>query len=440
MTPELAGFRPGVALAVFLVTYALVSTRRVPWLPIGRPAVALAGAAAMVLVAGLPSGLAYRAIDGDTLVLLLGMMLVGAHLELGGASAAADRVVLRAVPSPAAFLWCVLLGAGVASALLVNDTVCVLATPVVLHVCRRRRARPLPFLLALAMGSNAGSAATLVGNPQNMIVGSLSGIGYADFALRLLLPAAVGLLATGAVLHALHRHSLAADRAAWRGAPPRSAALGLPADADLPATAAAPVAPLARPDPRALVGGAAVALALAALFTLGAPLAWSALGGGALLLVALRRDAQPVLHAVNFPLLAFFAGLFVVIGGLEATGVPAQVFASLRTVLGDTPERQTWLLAAATLPLANLFSNVPYVLLSARFVPGFADPELAWCALSLAATLAGNLTLVGSVANLIVAEEAREESALGFRSYLRSGVPATLVAMPLAVATLLALR
>ena len=179
-----------LAIAIFTLTYLLISGRRLKVLPLNRPAAAVLGTVLMVAAGVLSPEEAYRAVDYDTLVLLMGMMLIAAYLHLAGFFQWAADQILRRARTPVRLLAGLVISSGVASALLVNDTVCLMMTPLVVAVMVRGGLPLPPYLLALAMSANLGSVATLVGNPQNMIIGSLSGISFVEFT-RSLLPAAV---------------------------------------------------------------------------------------------------------------------------------------------------------------------------------------------------------------------------------------------------------
>jgi Na+/H+ antiporter NhaD/arsenite permease-like protein len=196
------------AVAVFSLTYLAVAAGRLPFLSLDRPAAALLGAVMMVAAGVLTPAEAGAAVNGDTLGLLLGMMILSAYLAEARFFRWTSFRILQAVRTPRSLLWAVVLSAGVLSALLVNDTVCVMVTPIVLRVVEDAELPPLPYLLALAFGSNAGSVATLTGNPQNMIVGTLSGISYARFAAALALPALASLVVVALVLTLLFRKEL----------------------------------------------------------------------------------------------------------------------------------------------------------------------------------------------------------------------------------------
>ncbi len=408
MTP---GLDPtaAVALGISLGTTALLIAPRLPWLPLGRPGVALLGAVLMVATGALDPEAALAAVDPDALLLLFGMMMLSGALAEDGALDGIEELALRACRgSPRRLLAVVGVGAAGLSVLLVNDTVCVFLTPVVLRLCRAAALPRLPYLLALATAANIGSAATLVGNPQNMLIGALSGMSFLHFAV------AVG----PAALLALGAHLALMD---WMFA------------GRLPA-ACAPVS-AAPGAPRRL--GLLVLAAVAAALLAGAPMGWAATGGALALLVARRRPPTRALAAVDWPLLVMFGGLFVVVEGVRAAGLAEVAFAALRPAmtLGDPAGLGVFTLAVVA--GANLVSNVPLVMVVGPSVTALGPPELAWPALGFISTVAGNLTLVGSVANLIVAEAAAPEQEIGFWDYLRVGLPATALSLVVGIPALM---
>ncbi|MBI4601269.1 MAG: anion transporter [Planctomycetes bacterium] len=392
-----------LAILIFAVTYVLISGRRLKVLPLNRPAAAILGAVLMVTTGVMTREEAYRAVDYDTIVLLLGMMLISAYLYLGGFFEWAADWVLRVSSTPARLLLYLILTSGILSALLVNDTVCLMLTPLVVAVIVRGGLPLVPYLLALAMSANVGSVATLVGNPQNMIVGNMSGIPFLRFSAALLPAAALGLAITYGVLRIGFRRVLGS--AAIR----RSEAPGSPVD-------------------RRLLRLTAAVLALVfAGFLAGFNLSWTALGGAALIMVLARRDTHQVLKHVDWHLLVFFAALFVVVEGLNGTGLPGRIYGVVGRVFGGTAASQAWNLSWFSVAGSNVFSNVPFVLVAGKWITpqNFAEPELAWKVLALATTFAGNLTILGSVANIIVVESARGHVEVGFWDYARYGIPVT---------------
>lgn len=405
--------REFLAIAIFAFTYLLISGRRLKILPLNRPAAALLGTVLMVATGVMTPKQAYAAVDYDTLVLLLGMMLIAAYLYLGGFFDWAADWVLRRAGTPQRLLLFLIVTSGVLSALLVNDTVCLMLTPLVVTVMVRGGLPLPPYLLALAMSANLGSVATLVGNPQNMIIGSLSGIPFVRFSASLLPAAVVCLGIQYAVLRLGFRRVLAA------------ASIRVPDG-------------LERPLDRRLIRLSFLALALVfAGFVAGLNLAWTALAGGALVMVLARRDTHEVLKQVDWHLLVFFAALFVVVEGLNRTGLPDQAYGRMRGVFGASTTSQAWNLAWFSVLGSNVFSNVPFVLVAGKWIPNFASPELMWKVMSLATTLAGNLTLLGSVANIIVVESARKHVEVGFWDYARFGIPVTVLTLGAGMAVLL---
>ena len=404
------------ALIIFAVTYLAIAAGRLPWLSVDRPAAALLGGVLMVAAGVLPASEAGAAINGDTLGLLLGMMILSAYLGEAGFFRWASWRVIRAAGTPRSLLWGLTLTAGLLSAFLVNDTVCLLMTPLVVRIIDDADLPPLPYLLAIAFGSNAGSVATLTGNPQNMLVGTLSGISYPRFAAALAVPALAALVTVAGLLHWQFQAALPRRSLSNRVFPEPPLDL-----------------PLLR---RALL---ATALAVAG-FLGGFPLAWTALFSAALLMATAGRAPREALARVDWPLLLFFAGLFVVVAGVSRAGLAERFYQAFRPWLGQTAEAQALGFSAFTALASQVVSNVPFVLLAAHWIPRLADPELLWLATALSSTLAGNLTVVGSVANLIVLELAGPKGRVGFWRFLRYGAVVTGATLAVGLAILLAER
>ncbi|WP_437313714.1 SLC13 family permease [Sorangium sp. So ce385] len=452
-------------LLVFAATYILIAARRLSILPIGRPAGALAGACAMVFLsaiepgAGLTPHEAFAAVEPNTIGLLLGMMLLSASLDVAGVFERAAAWVARQNLSPVRLLYLVTVGAGLASAVLLNDSVCVMLAPLVDRTARRAGLDRVPYLLALAMGANAGSALTLAGNPQNMLVGHLSGIPYRTYLLEAGPAALIGLAVTAVMLHLLLRRRIAVQAPAPAPAPasatpaPASAtpAAASPAPAAAsPAPAAASAAPASAPEsaapapaggarPSALVPLACIAV-VSVLFVLGANLAWAAIGGATAAILLHRRDANGLFDRVSWTVLVFFGALFIVVAGLQKTGMPEQALRAASPYLPAGPTMGVLGLGIAMLVGCQIVSNVPFILLAESYIRSQPDPHLAWIATAVVSTLAGNLTLLGSVANIIVVETVGAEREIGFRSYAKVGVPVTLASTAAALLWLLLVR
>jgi Na+/H+ antiporter NhaD/arsenite permease-like protein len=392
-----------LAILIFAITYLLISGRQLKVLPLNRPAAALLGTVLMVALGIMTPEQAYRAVDYDTLVLLLGMMIISAYLCLAGFFEWAADWVLRRAKTAESLLVYLILTSGVLSALLVNDVVCLMLTPLVVAVMVRGKLPLTPYLLALAMSANLGSVATLVGNPQNMIIGHLSKIPFLHFSAALLPVAVAGLAIQYLVLRVGFRKILAETT-------------------------------IQRPEPRThqldqplLILTFTVLGAVFVGFMAGLNLSWTAMAGGALLMVMARRDTHPVLKLVDWHLLVFFAALFIVVEGLGGTGLPDQIYHKVRGVFGTSVSSQAWNLGWFSAVGSNVFSNVPFVLVAGKWVGNFTNPELMWKVMALATTFAGNLTIVGSVANIIVVESARGHAEIGFWDYAKYGVPVTIL-------------
>jgi Na+/H+ antiporter NhaD/arsenite permease-like protein len=395
-----------VRVAIFAAAYIAISFQRLPGVPLTRPAASLLGAVAMVTIGGIPTADAYAAIDMDVLVFLLGVMIIVGYLEEARFFEwLAERIVERATTAKRLLASLIAL-AGVLSALFVNDTICLVLTPLLIEVLRPLRLRPAPYLIALATASNSGSVLTVMGNPQNMLIGIRGGFTFLGFTLPMIPVAAGALLLNYVVIAAVFRRDLAAPL----GAPVR----GPPIELDRPLAA---------------VSLAAFAIALAG-WLLGFALPLVAIAAGTLLIAAARRDPAPALARIEWPLLLFFAALFVLMYGLETTGLVERVTAVVAEPLGRSGAPRAAAVSGVMLVLSNLVSNVPAVLLWAPVVPQLADAHEVWLLLAMSSTLAGNLLLIGSMANLIVAERAAARGEpIGFGEYARAGVPLALLSI-----------
>lgn len=400
--------RNAIAVAVFVLAYALIAARRLRWLPIGRPAGALLGAVLMVVLGVLSPEESYKAINHDTIVLLLGMMIITAYLDEAAFFDWAVGGLLRLGGTPWRLLALVSLLAGGLSAFLVNDAVCLFMTPIVVLVCARCQLPFAPYLLALATSANIGSAATLVGNPQNMIIGSLSKLPFGRFMLASGAAALVGLLVNLGLLWLYYGRSLPAT-------------FSLPGDAHVGRD----------PDPRALRRVlAVVALVVVGFFLRPRELAYVTLAGAVALMVLERAEPKRIFERVDWTLLVFFCALFVVVDGLRQTGFVEAVWTASRERLALGEPGGITLFTLLIVVGSNLVSNVPLVLLTGPYLGTLgADPLTGWALLAFTSTVAGNLTLMGSVANIIVAEGAKEQYTLGFFEYLRFGAVSTVAVL-----------
>jgi Na+/H+ antiporter NhaD/arsenite permease-like protein len=408
-----------LTLVWFVITYLGLALGKLPWLRTDRAGVALVGAAGILACGLLTFDEAVTAIDFATIGLLLGMMIVVAFLRRAGFFARLAEFALGRVKSPKAMLAVTMLMSGALSAILVNDVVCLALTPLVLHLTRRLGLDPRPHLVGLAVASNLGSAATLTGNPQNMIIGGLSGIPYLRFAAKLAPPALIGLLIGYAVTLLVFRAALAAKDG---GGEPQKGSDG-----------AAGRVPDGWRHTTLLVKSLIVTAAAVALFFAGKPMAVVALGAAAVLLLD-RVNPKKVYEHIDWSLLLMFAGLFVVVKAFEV-----HVLAASGVDGWAGRADPVWALSGLSAVLSNVVSNVPAVLLFKPVIAAMPDAarETAWLALALSSTFAGNLTVLGSVANLIVVEQARKEGVqIGFWDYCRVGIPVTLITLVVGAAWL----
>ena len=387
---------------IFGLTYLGLALGRVPGLRTDRAGIALVGAAAMLATGVLTMREAARAVDYETIVLLFGMMVVVSYLRIAGFFAlATERIAVR-FSGPFSLLGVTIIISGILSAFLVNDVVCVALTPLVLQLCQRLKRPPIPYLVGLATASNVGSVATITGNPQNMIIGSLSHISYLRFAARLAPVALFGLALNFAVVALVYRRSL------LDCSPSPFPAQGL----------AAP-----KVHRGLLTKSLVVTLVTVGLFFAGQPIAAVALIAAGVLLLS-RVRPRKVYESIDWPLLVMFAGLFVVVSAFEVNVVRTWGIERWRPLL----ESPVVLVSGLSVLLSNLVSNVPAVLLFKPLMEVMPQQELGWLALAMSSTLAGNLTVLGSVANLIVVESARRAGThLGFLEYLKVGVPLTIL-------------
>jgi Na+/H+ antiporter NhaD/arsenite permease-like protein len=387
---------------IFVGSYLALAIGRIPGLSIDRAGIALVGAGLMVASGALPLEDAYKAIDIDTITLLLGMMIVVANLRLSGFFTVANAWVGTHARRPFTLLVAIVAISGVFSAFLVNDAICLVLAPLVLELTLALGRQPVPYLLAVAMASNVGSTATITGNPQNIMIGSFSQIPYTKFALVLGPIALVGLIITAAFIALLHRTEFAGT------------------------------APLEAPRPKGdtnrvlMIRALLATLILIVLFFAGVAPAKAAIVIGGLLLLTRRVKSRRVYADIDWSLLLMFAGLFIIVAGAERTLLTPDLFAAIgRLRLDSIP-----VLSGTTAVLSNLVSNVPAVLLIKPFVAPLKHHDTAWLVISMASTLAGNFTVLGSIANLIVVQRAAVSGVvIGFWDYFRVGAPLTIITL-----------
>jgi Na+/H+ antiporter NhaD/arsenite permease-like protein len=407
-----------LGVTIFVLAYVGIAIGEIPGLGLDRTGVALLGAMLMVATETLSFRQATASVDAGTLVLLFGLMLLSAQFRLGGFYSAVAIRAARSGLSARGFLAFTVAASATLSALLSNDVICLVMTPILLEITSRRGWNPVPFLLALAAAANVGSAATIIGNPQNMFIGQRAGLDFAWFVVWCAPPSLASLvllwawLARGGDLESEPGHPHAPHEAAdW------------PLDTRLVAST--------RPFDRVQSAKALVlTVVLVVLFFTRVPREVSVLAVVSVLLLSRRLTTPQFLALVDWPLLLLFIGLFVLIEGFRVAGGMAALEGAL--VRSGLELHSPVVLAFASVTLSNVVSNVPAVMLLMAEWPA-NHHELAYL-LALTSTYAGNLLLIGSIANLIVVEQARVHGTeIGFRLHAKRIVPFAVVSLALAV-------
>jgi Na+/H+ antiporter NhaD/arsenite permease-like protein len=391
--PGLLPARPGLdesagkiaALVIFVASYLALAIGKIPGLSVDRAGVALAGAGLMVASGVLSLDDAYKAIDLNTITLLLGMMIVVASLRLSGFFAIATTWVAEHAQRPILLLCAVTATSGLFSAFLVNDAICLVLAPLVLELTLRMGRNPVPYLLAVAMGSNVGSTATITGNPQNIMIGGFSHIPYPTFALALGPIALVGLVVTVGLVAALYRQE-------FFGGDGRITTAKVNIRVN-----------------RVLVARAVAATAV---------------------LLTRRVKSRRIYDEIDWSLLLMFAGLFIIVAGAQRALLTPDLIARV----GHLHLDRIPILSAVTAVLSNLVSNVPAVLVMRPFVDSLPNHTAAWLTIAMASTLAGNFTILGSIANLIVVQKAAARDVeISFWTYFRIGAPLTVITLAIGI-------
>lgn len=390
-------------LAVFIFVYAGMILGGIPGLALDRTGIALLGAIALLALGDVSTEAAWQAVDVSTIALLLGLMVVSAQFRLAGVYTRITSRLADANVSPPTLLGLLILVSGGLSAVLANDIVCLAMAPILIEGCAKRRLNPLPFLLALACASNVGSAATLIGNPQNMLIGQRMNLSFTAYLSDALVPATLGLLAVWAVLIVFYR-----SRWSWEGYVPH------------------PTPPVFNRFQAAKGTLIVLAIMIAFLFT-NWPREIIALAAAGIVLLNRRMASRDMLALVDWQLLVLFVGLFIVNHALSASGLLNDAVHALRSSGIDPAQPATLFLLTAA--LSNVVSNVPAVML---LLP-IAQTPFDGAILALSSTLAGNLIIVGSIANIIVIDQAaRMNIRISWWQHAKVGIPVTIITLSIA--------
>jgi len=391
-------------LVIFVLTYLGIAMGHLPGLKVNRVGIVLLGAIAMMVLGGVSSGAAISYVSWPTIELLFGFFVISAQLRLSGFYDQVAGRLASHLAHPARFLLLLMAVTAGLSAFLNHDIVCFVFTPIVAVALLTRRLNPVPFLIALAIASNIGAAATLIGNPQDMMVGAVAHLAFGRYLLWSAVPVLFALGAAYGVIWTLSAGNLR-----------------------LAAAAAVPARPAPRPFDRAhTIKGLAVLVVVVGLLFTGLPKEVIALAAAGIHLASPKFRTEELLGLVDWPILVLFTGLFVVTGAFQATGLGDQAVRWLAHSGVDLNRPADLVLATAA--LSNLINNSAAVMLLVKVV-NISRPALAYV-LALANSFGGSLLIVGSVSNIIVVQQARDLGVgISFRDFARLGVPVTLAAL-----------
>ncbi|HHT9129107.1 MAG TPA: SLC13 family permease, partial [Candidatus Wujingus californicus] len=391
------------SLLIFILTYSIISAQKMKWHKLDRPTATLLGAVLMVLTGVLTLEEAYRAVDFNTILLLLGMMIVIAYLKIANCFKYLSYLLITHARNAFLLLCFVSFSSGILSALFVNDTICLMFTPLLILALKQTRLNPVPYLIALATSSNIGSVATLTGNPQNMLVGVFSKIPYLDFSLHLIPVGLLSLVVNVMIVYIFFRKDINFKRLE-------------------------PIE-LVKPeiDLKLTIKSLALVFFIFLGFIFSGNLPLSAITGGLALIIISRTKPQEAMEKIDWTLLLFFSGLFIVVGGVNKAGLLSMMHNVVEPYMGKDVLSQVINFSAFSVIASNIVSNVPFVLLSAGWVDKFIDPKIMWYSLAMSSTFAGNLTIMGSVANMIVMELSKEHVQVGFWDFFKVGFTTTVV-------------
>jgi Na+/H+ antiporter NhaD/arsenite permease-like protein len=391
-------------LAIFALTYLGIAFGRVPGLKLDRTGIVMLGAIAIMVFGGFQTPQVIGFIDWPTLLMLFGFFVLSAQLRLSGFFDAVANGIARRLSNPARFLLLLMIATAVLSAFLNHDIVCFVFTPVVAVALSSKQLNPVPFLVAIAVASNIGAAATFVGNPQDMLIAQVTGLGFGHYVLWCCVPVLFALACAYAIIWMLSRQHLVAKQTASV-----SSAVSDP--------------PYNRFH---TIKGLVILGVVIGLFFTTLPKALVVMTAAAIHLASPKFRTQDLLRLVDWPILVLFMGLFVVTGAFQATGYGGQAMQWLAHA--GLPLQSLPVLALVTAALSNLINNAAAVMLLLK-VAHITQPTAAYV-LALANSFGGSLIIVGSVSNIIVVQQARELGiSISFREFARLGIPVTLAAL-----------
>lgn len=403
-----------IALVIFIITYTGIIFTRLPWVNIDRPSAAFFGAVAMILSGVLTFDEAITSVDFNTIALLLGMMIIIATLQLDGFFSLITRKAVLLSGNPRGLLTIIVFVTGIGSAFLVNDAVVLMLTPIIIALCRSLKLNPIPYLMAEILSTNVGSAMTITGNPQNMLIGMTSNIPYGTFLLFLAPISILGMIAIIYVIRWIFKSDFIKGKTFEISELPekgniKSMRISVP-----------------------VFAGVIVLFFFGHI--IGLSISLIALAGASIIMIFGKIKPSRIIKEIDWVLLLFFACLFMVVHGIEKVGL-----------LENLKNYSTWSnnmagitsLHGISLVASQIVSNVPFTIAMIPLLEPSAT-DLTWLTLASASTLAGNATIIGAVANLIVIESAaRSDINITFRSFLKTGLITTAVTFVISMGVLL---
>jgi len=397
-----------IAAVVFFMTYTGIALGSIPGLAIDRTGIAVLGAIAMLITGTLSENEALKAINAPTILLLYSLMVLSAQFTLGGFYTKVALSIVRFVARPEVFLFALIFSSALLSAVVANDIVCLAFTPVICVSLIRASLNPIPFVLALSCSSNIGSAATIMGNPQNMLIGQVGGLHFREFVLWCLPPTMISLAALYLIILIMYRGK-------WR-------------DGSIVLSKNAEGWP--KYDSHQSAKALVLTTVLIVLFFTGIPREVSALTVAGIILCSRKMTTRSILRLVDWHLISLFCALFIVVQGVVKYRIPQSGVQLLGTLGYDI--NHPLVLSSVTLVLSNLVSNVPAVMLLLKNIDLGQTKNLYL--LALVSTYAGNLFIIGSIANLIMIEQARiYDISVSFWSHARVGIPVTVASILVAL-------
>lgn len=390
---------------LILIILTGIAIGRIPRFRMNRATIGLVGVFLLVVTGAISREEAFKAIELNTILLLFSMMIINANLAFAGFFNMVTVFILKRIRTARQMLLAIIFTAGILSALFLNDTIAIMMTPYVVILMQKIKRNPLPYLIALAIATNLGSAFTPIGNPQNMLIAISSGLNFMYFVSHLMIPSVINLFVLFLLILLIYPTEFLKNNA-------------------FPEASQFESYTHPRIHRPLLWKSTIVSVGLLFFLLLGFPISWSAFGGASILLFTRRIKPEKVFREIDWGLLVFFSALFIITHSIRSSGLFDIIFPYFSGILTATPAH----FSLIVIILSNLISNVPAVLVLSPFIGSVPQSNLFWLMLAMISTYAGNLTLLGSVANLIVAEIARRYGIeISFMEYLKTGAIITLI-------------